>query len=118
MSIDRHLFRARLVVYNTGLSFLKKKNPEKKVNILQNNECFSATHAKVLPCLELILFYLRIVNIYLLSLRLIIRSSIFMKSINSYIALSNYIITICINHASILTIQVLLKSDNRNKCRT
>ena len=56
-------------------------------------------------------FFLLIVNMYLLSLKINISSSTMVaKSFNSCITLCNYIITICISITSILTTQVLLES--------
>ena len=75
------------------------------------NIYFYATHAKVLSCLMLVLFYLLLVNMYLLSLKINISySTMVVKSFNSSIALGNYIITICISITGILATQVLLKS--------
>ena len=100
------MFRARVGIYNTGLSFLKKT-----LNISQNSKCFYATHAKVMPCLILVLICLLVVNIYLRSLKIKISSfKMIAKSFNSCIALCNYIIAICISVTSILTIWLLLKS--------
>ena len=75
------------------------------------NIYFYATHAKVLSCLMLVLFYLLLVNVYLLSLKINISySTMVAKSFNSSIALGSYIITICISITGILATQVLLKS--------
>ena len=91
------------------LYFHKKK--KKLLKCSHNKKCFYATHAKVLFCLISMLFCLLVVNIYLLSLKTDVSSSIkVVKSFNSCIALCNYIITICITITSILTTQVLLKS--------
>ena len=108
MPIDNQIFCARVKIYNTGLYFQKKT-----LNVSQSKKCFYATHAKVLSCLMFVLFFLLIVNMYVLSLKINIGSSIMVaKSFNSCITLCNYIITICISITSILTAQVLLKSGN------
>ena len=106
LQIDNPLFRARLRIYNTGLSFL-----EKTQNVSQNNKCLYATHAKVLSCLILVLVCFLVVSIYLRSLNINISYTIMVaKAFSSCIALCNYIVTICISMTSILTTQVLVKS--------
>ena len=61
------------------------------LNVSQNNKDFYGTYAKVLSCLMLVLFYLSVVNMYLLSLEFNISSSIMIvKSFNSFIVLFNY----------------------------
>ena len=114
LQIDNQLFRARLRIYNTGLSFL-----EKTQNVSQNNKCLYATHAKVLSCLILVLVCFLVVSIYLRSLNINISYTIMVaKAFSSCIALCNYIVTICISMTSILTTQVLVKSGDRDKSRT
>ena len=106
MHIDNQLFRARLRIYNTGLSFL-----EKTLNVSQNNKCLYATHAKVLSFLILVLLCFLVVSINLRSLNINISYTIMVtKAFSSYIALCNSIVTICISMTSILTTQVLIKS--------
>ena len=106
LQIDNQLFRARLRIYNTGLSFLEKTH-----NVSQNNKCLYATHAKVLSCLILVLVCFLVVSIYLRSLNINISYTIMAaKTFSSCIALCNYIVTICISMTSILTTQVLVKS--------
>ena len=107
MPIDNQLFRARVgLIYSTDLYFLKKTP-----NVPQNSKCFYVTHPKVLSYLMLVLLYLVVVNMYLLSLKIGLSSSIMVaKSFNSRIVLCNYIATICISIASIMTTELLLKS--------
>ena len=106
MLIDNQLFRARVGICNTDLSFL-----EKMLIVSQNNKFFYITHAKVLSCLILVMVCLLVVNIYLSFLKINISSPIMLaKSFNPCIAPCNYIITIYISITSILTTQVLLKS--------
>ena len=101
--------RTRVGICNTGLPFLKKK-----LNVSQSNKCFYVTHAKVYSCLMLVMFYLLLVNMYLLSLKININFAIMVaKSFNSCIVLSNYIITICISITSILITKILTKSGYR-----
>ena len=101
LQIDNQLFRARLRIYNTGLSFL-----EKTLNVSQNNKCLYATHAKVLSFLILVLLCFLVVSINLRSLNINISYTIMVtKAFSSYIALCNFI-----SMTSILTTQVLIKS--------
>ena len=101
LQIDNQLFRARLRIYNTGLSFL-----EKTQNVSQNNKCLYATHAKVLSFLILVLLCFLVVSINLRSLNINISYTIMVtKAFSSYIALCNFI-----SMTSILTTQVLIKS--------
>ena len=98
--------------YTTPVWFPRKKNP-KTLHVSQNNKCFYGTHAMGLHCLMLILFHFSVPNIYLLSLKLDISSSIMIgKSFSSYIALCNYIIAICTDNTSILKTQLVLKSND------
>ena len=84
---------------------------KKTLNVSQNSKCSYTTHGKVLSCLILVIFCFLIVNIYLRSLKINISSSIMVaKSFNSFIALCNYIILICISITSILSTQILLIS--------
>ena len=76
MPIDNQLFQARVgLIYSTDLYFLKKTP-----NVSQNNKCFYVTHAKVLSYLMLVLLYLVVVDMYLLSLKIDISSSIMLRS--------------------------------------
>ena len=89
MPIDNQLFLARVRI------------------VSQNNKYFNITRAKVLSCLMLMLFYFLVVIIYYF---LSNSSSVMVaKSSNSCIDLCNYIITVCINNASFLATQGLIK---------
>ena len=68
------------------------------------------THAKILFCLILLLFFLLVVHVYLLSLKIDVSfSKMVVKSFNSCTALWNYKITVGITNTSTLKTQVLLK---------
>ena len=111
MQKDNSLFYTRVRIDNTGLVSSEKK--PKTLHVSQNNKCFYGTHAMGLHCLMLILFHFSVPNIYLLSLKLDISSSIMIgKSFSSYIALYNYIIAICTDNTSILKNQLVLKSND------
>ena len=85
---------------------------KKTLNVLQNDRCFYTTNPKALSCLMLIVFYLLVVTLHLLSLRLNKNSSIMaVKSFNLCIALFSYVITICINNTSILKTLIVKSGD-------